>query len=352
MVTPGLHRRPHPHGRPGVLGPAGRELVLARRHHRGDGQLRVHARAGARRRPGAGGAQPRAGRGHRPRGAGVARVELGDLPRVPRRGRPAPEGDQLRGQRRPLGAAHVGDGRARLRGGGDRRRPRADEGRSSPTRCAAGRDRAHDVAQRAPRDVRRPSGGVAARGVGGGVRAGRGDGRRRARASSKAAASTCSRPIPSSASWRATRMRDARRRRPASHDDGHHRHQPRWLRDARPHRQRRRGRRAHDRPVALPRHQRAALVRAPGCRSTCCRSGTTCARCPTTSSCARCAIPAVRERLDPRRHGGRLLAVAGDRGMPRKPDFDGIRVYEHGLPPNPTINEVAAQRGASRRSRR
>ena len=33
--------------------------------------------------------------------------------------------------------------------------------------------------------------------------------------------------------------------------------------------------------------------------------------------------------------------------MPRKPDFDGIRVYLHGLPPNPTVNEVAAARGVS-----
>ena len=40
-----LHRRPHPHGRPGVLGPARHLLVLARRHHRGHGQLRLHARA-------------------------------------------------------------------------------------------------------------------------------------------------------------------------------------------------------------------------------------------------------------------------------------------------------------------
>ena len=30
---------------------------------------------------------------------------------------------------------------------------------------------------------------------------------------------------------------------------------------------------------------------------------------------------------------------------PRKPNFDGIRVYEHGLPPNPTVNEIAKARG-------
>jgi N-acyl-D-aspartate/D-glutamate deacylase len=33
--------------------------------------------------------------------------------------------------------------------------------------------------------------------------------------------------------------------------------------------------------------------------------------------------------------------------MPREPDFEGIRVYLHGLPPNPTVAEVAAQRGVS-----
>ena len=38
-------------------------------------------------------------------------------------------------------------------------------------------------------------------------------------------------------------------------------------------------------------------------------------------------------------------AGAASARMPRKPDFDGIRVYEHGLPPNPTVAEVAAQRG-------
>ena len=33
--------------------------------------------------------------------------------------------------------------------------------------------------------------------------------------------------------------------------------------------------------------------------------------------------------------------------MPRKPDFDGIRVYERGLPPNSTVSEVAAARGVT-----
>jgi N-acyl-D-aspartate/D-glutamate deacylase len=33
--------------------------------------------------------------------------------------------------------------------------------------------------------------------------------------------------------------------------------------------------------------------------------------------------------------------------MPRKPEYDGILVYDHGLPPNPTVREVAEQRGVS-----
>ena len=33
--------------------------------------------------------------------------------------------------------------------------------------------------------------------------------------------------------------------------------------------------------------------------------------------------------------------------MPRPPDYDGIRVYERGLPPNPSVREVAARRGVS-----
>ena len=129
-------------------------------------------------------------------------------------------------------------------------------------RARGRRHRAHHLAQRAPRDVRRPSGGIAARGVVGAVRPGRRDGRRRsrhARGRQRARALTRSRPARVGAHTHARpRGRDGR-----ADDDGHHRHQPRWLRDARADRLGRRGRRAHDRPVALPRHQRAAVVRDP-----------------------------------------------------------------------------------------
>ena len=153
-------------------------------------------------RPGerrAGRAQPRARRGHRPgRARRRHRLDVGDVPRVPRRRRPPAEGHQLRRQHRPLGAAHLGDGRAGLHRGGDRRRPEADArpaGRLDPRR----RDRVHDVAQRAPRDLRQPTRRVAPRVVGRGRAARRGDGRRSARASSRRPTAACSPPTPTSA---------------------------------------------------------------------------------------------------------------------------------------------------------
>jgi N-acyl-D-aspartate/D-glutamate deacylase len=70
------------------------------------------------------------------------------------------------------------------------------------------------------------------------------------------------------------------------------------------------------------------------------------------------ALPLDEQRRvleDPERR--RLLVEAGMHGdytkwrgigaMPRQPDFDGIRVYERGLPPNPTVAEVAAARGVT-----
>jgi N-acyl-D-aspartate/D-glutamate deacylase len=57
--------------------------------------------------------------------------------------------------------------------------------------------------------------------------------------------------------------------------------------------------------------------------------------------------PAVRERLVQSGTAGDYGGWRGVGAEPRKPDFDGIRVYQHGLPPNPTINEVAKARGVS-----
>jgi N-acyl-D-amino-acid deacylase len=55
--------------------------------------------------------------------------------------------------------------------------------------------------------------------------------------------------------------------------------------------------------------------------------------------------PEVRARLVESAVHGDYGGWRGVGAEPRKPDFDGIRVYEHGLPPNPSIGEVAAARG-------
>ena len=55
--------------------------------------------------------------------------------------------------------------------------------------------------------------------------------------------------------------------------------------------------------------------------------------------------PATRERLIRSATEGNYSAWRGIGAQPRKPDFEGIRVYERGLPPNPTIGEVARARG-------
>jgi len=57
--------------------------------------------------------------------------------------------------------------------------------------------------------------------------------------------------------------------------------------------------------------------------------------------------PAVRERLAAAAMTGDYTRWRGVGAMPRKPDFDGIRVYQNGLPPNPTVAEVAAARGVT-----
>jgi N-acyl-D-aspartate/D-glutamate deacylase len=55
--------------------------------------------------------------------------------------------------------------------------------------------------------------------------------------------------------------------------------------------------------------------------------------------------PATRERLIRSATEGNYSAWRGIGAQPRKPDFEGIRVYERGLPPNPTIGDLARARG-------
>ena len=212
-----LHRRPHPHGRPGVLGPArarnscwhGVTTVVMGNC----GFTLAPVRADAAR---AGGPQPRAGRGHRPGGAGRRhRLELGDVPRVPRRRRPR----SRRASTTPPTSATRRCARGSWASGRSTEAATDDDlaamERELEAALARRRHRLHHLAQRAPRDVRRPPGRVAPRVVGRGVRLVGVDGRRSAPASSRAAEAACSPPTPSGASEASSRMRDARRREPA-----------------------------------------------------------------------------------------------------------------------------------------
>ena len=109
-----------------------------------------------RRRPRPRGAQPRAGRGHRPGGAGVGiAVELGDVPRVPRRGRPAA---RRRSTTRPTSGTRAlrtwAMGERAFEAEADRRRPRAHEG---PARRRAARRARSGSRRRAASTTRRPT---------------------------------------------------------------------------------------------------------------------------------------------------------------------------------------------------
>jgi N-acyl-D-amino-acid deacylase len=55
--------------------------------------------------------------------------------------------------------------------------------------------------------------------------------------------------------------------------------------------------------------------------------------------------PEVRQRLVDAAKGADYGAWAGVGAQARPPDFEGIRVYEHGLPPNPTVADIARGRG-------
>ena len=144
-----LHRRPHPHGRAGVLGSARHVLVLARRHHRGHGQLRLHPGA----RPGPTHASSCVRNLERaedivPPRRCAAGIEwtLGDVRRVPRRASTAlPKGINYAGNIGHSRAAHLGDGRAGLRRSRQRRRPRRDGARAA-SGARGRRRRVHHVA--------------------------------------------------------------------------------------------------------------------------------------------------------------------------------------------------------------
>ncbi len=159
---PRLRRRAHPLRRPGHLGPAAHPVDLARRHHRGHGQLRCGLRAG-RPRPARLAHRPHGGRRGDPRrrAARGHPVGLGDRRRVPRRARPAAARDRRRRADRARRGARLRDGRAR-RGqrARDRRRHRAH-----------GRDRAGRRGCRRHRPLREPPGAAQGEGRSRGARA-------------------------------------------------------------------------------------------------------------------------------------------------------------------------------------
>ena len=168
-----LHRRPHAHGRAGLLGSARHVLVLARRDDRGDGPLRLHARAGARRAAArsscATSSAPRTSPARRwpPASTGRWTTFAEYLDAVDR----LPKGINYARQHRPLGAAHATRwASARSTERGDRRRPRRDGARARATRSRAGAYGFTTSRTHAPRDLRRPAGRVAARVVGRGAR--------------------------------------------------------------------------------------------------------------------------------------------------------------------------------------
>jgi N-acyl-D-amino-acid deacylase len=68
---------------------------------------------------------------------------------------------------------------------------------------------------------------------------------------------------------------------------------------------------------------------------------------PHAAQLAQLRDPAVRDRLEQAALQGDYTAWRGIGAMPRKPDFDGIKVFLHGLPPNPSVAELARTRGVS-----
>ena len=195
-----LHRPAHPLRRPGPVGPRPHAVVVARRHHRGHGQLRLRARADPAGRPRHGHAGAGERRGHAARRArGGHPVDLRDLPRVPRRARRAAAPAQRRAAARPHAAALLRDGRRRDRAGGHRRRDRGDAGdrrRGARRR----RDRVLVLPLDQPRRRARPSGAEPGRVADRARRAPRAAARARRRATSRrpgGPTSTSTRPRPS-----------------------------------------------------------------------------------------------------------------------------------------------------------
>ncbi|MBI3628258.1 MAG: hypothetical protein HY217_01505, partial [Candidatus Rokubacteria bacterium] len=248
----------------GLLGSARYLLMLARRDHGRDGQLRIHARPLRRGRQAPRHPQPGACRGHRGRGDGRGhRLDVDHVPGVSRPGGVPAQGHQLRGLHRSLGPAHLRHGRTGVRGAGRRGRPAGDGARAA-RRHPRRRRRLHDLALAESRDPRSPPRCEPGRRVGGGAAVGRRDGRheRRHLRAGRRGGGPHRRRYPGPARVPRAAARSGRRDRPARdlgpvQPAGGARglaHLPRPARG-----DRRRGR-PHVRPGAQPRAGRAALV--------------------------------------------------------------------------------------------
>ena len=135
-----IHRPAHALRRPGALGPRPHPVVLARRHDRRHGQLRLRHRPGLARRPRAGDAHPRKRRGHAAGGV-AGRASPGPsspFPNISTRVDARAAALQRRGAVRPHAAALLRHGRGGDRAGRHPRRSRHGCATSSIEGMAAG----------------------------------------------------------------------------------------------------------------------------------------------------------------------------------------------------------------------
>ena len=145
----GIRRRAHPLRRPGHLGLLPRPVVVARRHHGRDGQLRRRLRPGPPDRP----RPPHladGGRGGHPRG-GAARgpqLGVGDVRRLPRRHRAPGPRHRRGGAGSPRRRPPVRDGRAGLAPRPRHARGHRRHGDDRPGGGGGRWSRLHDVAAR------------------------------------------------------------------------------------------------------------------------------------------------------------------------------------------------------------
>ena len=345
VVTPGFIDG-HTHMDAQVFWDAtGCQLVLARRHLGGDGQLRLHPRAGPRRRSGrwscATSSGPRTSTRPRwPRGIDWTWETFPEyLDAVDR----LAKGINF--------AAQIGHSALRTWAMGERAfEEEANEDdlalmSGQLDGCDPGRGhRLLDLAQRAPRDVRRPPRGLAAGivGRGGGpgrrhgpARAGHLRGRRRG----------MSAPDPAVRADALDRMRDlaADHRRADDLRPGRHQRRPSYLLDFLD--DAAAARRPDDRPDPLPGHLGPALLQDPAAVRPRSRPGRTSGALPLAEQLRPWRTRDLRQPLVEAAIRADYAAYTGVGAHARPPDFDGIRVYRHGLPPNPSVADIASQRG-------